>query len=432
MALSCRGPMVTAIAAVSVLSLMLAGCANAKTQVSGGGNGAPGVTSDQIDVGSIANVTGPLSSDFAPVVNGVQAYFDMINAQGGVAGRKLNLAYQTDDQGSSTTDLTDAQELVEQDHVFAVVGVGTPFFGGAAYLAHEGVPTFGYQVSSDWEDGPTLFASYGSVLDYTTSQPEYAYVARQLHAQSVGVVAYGVPQSAAACHAVVAAMQAFGLNVSYQDLSFSFGSDPTVDVLQLEAHHVDLLFTCLDVTGNIAFARAIQQNGLSMHQVWLSGYDRSTLQQYGSLMNGVYFMLDHVPFEAATAFPGKYPGIEQYIRAMQRYEPSFTYDEVALAGWVSADQFVTGLKEVGRNLTQAKLVAAINRETAFTADGLTTPINWTVSHTQALPPYCATYVVTENDKFVPTFVQPNNEVFVCFNSKDSDVLTAPPAGTPGT
>ena len=98
------------------------------------------MTSTQINVGSIANVTGPLSSDFAPIVNGVEAYFSMINAEGGVAGRKLKLAYQEDDQGSPTIDLTVAQKLVEQDNVFAVVGVGTPFFGGASYLAPERYP----------------------------------------------------------------------------------------------------------------------------------------------------------------------------------------------------------------------------------------------------------------------------------------------------
>lgn len=79
--------------AVAVLAVALAGCSNAAVKVSAGG-GAPGVSSTEVHVGSIANVTGPLSSDFAPVVNGVQAYFSMINAEGGVAGRKLKLAYQ--------------------------------------------------------------------------------------------------------------------------------------------------------------------------------------------------------------------------------------------------------------------------------------------------------------------------------------------------
>ena len=214
--------------------------------------GAPGVTATQINVGSIANVTGPLSSGFAPVVNGVQAYFSMINAEGGVDGRKLKLAYQEDDQGSPTADLSVAQQLVQQDHVFAVVGVGTPFFGGASYLAQQGTPTFGYAVSTDWQDRPTLFADYGSVLCFPCGAPGDAYLAQQLGAKSIAVVAYGVPQSAAACKAAITGMRAFGLNVSFTDLNLVFGGDPTPDVLQMKNDNVDLLFSCLDVNGNVA------------------------------------------------------------------------------------------------------------------------------------------------------------------------------------
>ena len=76
------------VAAVAALAVVAAGCSNSITMNSSGG-GAPGVMSNQIDVGSIADVTGPLSSDFAPVVAGVQAYFSMVNAGGGVAGRRL-------------------------------------------------------------------------------------------------------------------------------------------------------------------------------------------------------------------------------------------------------------------------------------------------------------------------------------------------------
>src|SRR5580704_5331629 len=148
----------------------IAACSNSPSTISAGGLD-PGVTSNQITVGSIVNATGPLSSDFAPIVNGVQAYFSMINSEGGVAGRKLKLADQEDDQGSPTTDLSVAQKLVQQDHVFAVVGVGTPFFGGASYLAQTGTPTFGYAVSTDWAKRPTLFADYGSVLCFPCGAP---------------------------------------------------------------------------------------------------------------------------------------------------------------------------------------------------------------------------------------------------------------------
>jgi ABC-type branched-subunit amino acid transport system substrate-binding protein len=265
------------VALATSLTLIVSGCSNAPSTTVGSGQHAPGVFPTQIDVGSIANVTGPLSSDFAPVVNGVEAYFSMINAEGGVAGRKLKLAHQEDDEGSPTIDLSVAQKLVEQNQVFAVVGVGTPFFGGASFLAQQGTPTFGYAVSTDWANRPTLFGSYGSVLDFATAGPGDSYVAQQLGATSIAVVAYGVAQSADACQAAVSGMRKFGLNVSFTDLNLVYGADPTPAVLQMENDHVDFLLSCLDINGNVAFARAISQNGLTMNQLWLNGYDRGTL-----------------------------------------------------------------------------------------------------------------------------------------------------------
>jgi len=424
-----RRPVVLVVA----FALVVSGCGNAVLTSSAGGSGAPGVTSDSITVGSIANVTGILSSDFAPIVDGVKAYFDMVNAEGGVDGRKILLpgSNQKDDQGSSTTDLSVAQELVEQDHVFAVVGVGTPFFGGASFLAQKGVPTFGYQVSNDWSDGLSLFGAYGSYLAYDTNAMSDAYVASQLHATSVGVVAYGVPASAGACQAAVNALPRYGITVGFQDLAFGYGADPIPDVLQMKSDHVDFLLSCLDVTGNVAFAQAMAQYGLDVHQLWLNGYDRSTLQQYGSLLNGVTVGLQHVPFEAPTDYPGVYPGMQSYLQEMAKYEPSQEYDEVALEGWINASQFVTGLRSVGRDLTQKKLVATINSETAFTADGVQPPLNWTNSHNSAgSGPFCTAYVEAENGKWVPDFVK-DDSVFNCF-ALGSDVPVTPAPGTPGS
>jgi branched-chain amino acid transport system substrate-binding protein len=421
-------------AAGSVMAalLVLAGCSNAKVTTGNVGGGVHGVTSTEIDVGSIADVTGPLSADFSPVVNGVQAYFSMVNAQGGVNGRRLVLKYQEDDQGSGTTDITAAQTLVQKDGVFAVVGVGTPFFQGATYLAQTNTPTFGYSVSSDWQDHPTLFADFGSVLCFPCGGPGDAYSAQQLGAKSIAVVAYGVPQSAAACQAAVNALNEFGLPVTFTDLNFPFGSDPTADVLQMKAHSVDLLFTCLDITGNISFAQHIQQNALNPNpaEIWFNGYDRGTLQQYSSVMQGVYFGLQHVPFEAATTFPGAYPGLEKYISEMKKYQPKYVYNETAVDGWIAADQFVTGLKAVKGNLTQAKLVAAINAETAFTADGLTPPVDWTTGHTSAPPPYCQASVKVEGSKFVPSGITGTHSVFTCFKIGSTTPITPKP-GTPG-
>jgi len=429
MSRSRRGGFATVSGALLALAIGLSACGNASTHASTGGSGDPGVTPTSITVGSIANVSGPLSSGFAPIVNGVQAYFSMVNAEGGIDGRTLKLGFQEDDQGSPTVDLSVAQQLVH-DNVFAVVGVATPFFGGAKYLAQQGTPTFGYAVSTDYQDRPSLFADYGSVLCFPCGAPGDAYLAQQLGAQSIAVVAYGVPQSAAACQAAVTGMREAGLNVSFSDLNLVYGGDPSPDVLQMKQKNVDMLFTCLDVNGNVAFARAISQNGLTMKQVWFNGYDRGTLAQYASIMNGVYFGLQHVPFESALAQPGLYPGLDTYIKEMQKYQPKYTYDEVAMDGWIAADQFVTGLKAVGKNLTQKKLVAAINSETAYNGAGLTTPVNWSTGHTSSPPPYCQSDVQVENGHFVPAFVQPNGQVFTCFDLHSTTPVPAA-SGTPG-
>lgn len=425
----------TVVATALFIGLVSAACANSSPSSGGAAaSSAPGVSKNAIVVGSLATASGVLAGQFSQVVNGVQAYLDAVDAAGGVDGRKIILRYQADDTGSPTDDTTQARNLVEQDHVFAVVGVGTPFFDGASFFAAEGTPVFGYVVSTQWNDRPNLFGAYGSHLDYTGSQAEEVFLARQLHATSVGVVAYNIAaESEDACESAISVLTSKGIHVTFQDLAFGLGASPTADVLAMKAKHVDLFISCMEGSDNLAFAQAMHQNGMSsVHQVWLNGYDRAYLQQDPADMVGVIYLLQHVPFEAATQFPGKYPAMEQYLATMQRYQPQWTYDDLAFEGYLDAAQFVQGLREQAathKPLTQADLIATINRETAFTG-GLTTPVNWTNAHVSSRPPYCASFVEVEpGDVLKVVFTQKDDEVFVCGNSQDD--VVPPQPGTPG-
>ena len=93
----------------------------------------------------------------------------------------------------------------------------------------------------------------------------------------------------------------------------------------------------------------------------------STLKSNESLMQGVYFAIAHVPF---TANQSQYPGLKLYFQQMQKYEPSYVYDEIAIQGWESAALFVQGVKAAGNNLTWANVVKQTNKITDFTAGGL--------------------------------------------------------------
>jgi branched-chain amino acid transport system substrate-binding protein len=424
-------------AAIAALAVIVAACASpsgsSPPAVGPLSSSAPGVSAHAIDVGSLSTASGALAGQFGQIVDGVKAYFDAIDVAGGVDGRKIYLKYQADDTGSQTDDTTQARNLVEQDHVFAVVGVGTPFFTGASFFAAEGTPAFGYLVSQDWNTHPDLFGAYGSYLDYAEVEPGLVDIAKQLKATSVAVIAYGIAaQSADACGAVITGLELARIHVGFQDLDFGLGANPTADVLAMKAAHTDLFISCMEGSDNLAFDQALHQNGVtSLRSLWLQGYDRTYLKQDPSDMVGVLFLEQHVPFEAAGQFPGRYPAMAQYLKTMQKYEPKWTFDDLAFEGYLNAVQFVQGLREQAAThqpLTQADLIAAINKEKAFTG-GLTTPINWSVAHTRPGSILCASFVQVEPGDVLKVVFAHQGEVFACSNLKGK--LVAPPASTPG-
>jgi len=89
-----------------------------------GSSAEPGVTPTTILLGGTVPLSGEASA-FGSVGPGAKAYFDYVNAKGGVNGRKILYRYYDDgyDPGQ-TVQLT--RKLVEQDKVFAIFNsVGT-------------------------------------------------------------------------------------------------------------------------------------------------------------------------------------------------------------------------------------------------------------------------------------------------------------------
>jgi ABC-type branched-subunit amino acid transport system substrate-binding protein len=410
--------------------MVAAACGNAKVTVSNAGN-TQGVTGSEVVVGGVASLTGPIPADFAPIFDGVDAYLDMINAAGGVGGRKIEFRYPLDDGSNASQDTDQVRTLVEQDHVFAVVGVGTPSFAGASYLAANNVPTFGYDVSTDWTDGPSLFGSEGSFLDFTRPGPEAAYLAERLGAKKVGILAYNVGASEQAGEGMAYTMRRFHIPVAYEDLSVEAPPvDLTTDVNRMRAAGVDLVVSCMDLSGNILLSRTMRQDGMgSVAQYWLSGYDEAAIAKFSSLMQGVYFLIGHVPFESGLS--RKYAGMALYLTKLAKYFPGELPGEASLAGWISADMFVTGMRLVGRDLTRTRLIDALNSLTDYTADGIVSPIDWRLEHKRNGLVDCNVYVRALAGHFVPLFGSPPRTVFTCFETPQPQsarsVVVVPPA-----
>jgi branched-chain amino acid transport system substrate-binding protein len=417
--------------------LTAAACGNAKSVVSHAGN-TDGISNNQITIGGVASLTGPIPADFAPIFDGVRAYFSMVNASGGVNGRKIVFAYPKDDGSNSSQNTAQIRTLVDQDHVFAVVGVGTPTFSGAKFLVDNNVPTFGYAISPDWGQGDNLFGSEGSYISFTRPGPEPAFLAEQLHAKRIGILAYNVTESSQGCQGIAYRLHQFHIPVVYQDLSIQAPPvDLTPDVNRMRAAGVDLVATCMDLSGNRLLSQTMHQAGMgSVNQYWLNGYDESAIAKYASLMNGTYFLIGHVPFESAKLTPGTYPGLDEYLKELAKYFPGEQPSEASIAGWVNADLFVTGLRMIGRNVSRTRLISAINSLAAYTSNGIVAPIDWRYEHRTVGPIDCNVYVRAVRGSFVPIFGSAKT-VFTCFAHPQPPgaprvVVIPPPRDVPGT
>jgi branched-chain amino acid transport system substrate-binding protein len=104
------------------------------------GTATPGVSKNSVTIGGTFPLTGPAAL-YGVIPKAESAYFQYVNAHGGVNHRKINFKIYDDGYNPAmTVPLT--HKLVQQDHVFAVYGsLGTaPTLATRDYLNKAGVP----------------------------------------------------------------------------------------------------------------------------------------------------------------------------------------------------------------------------------------------------------------------------------------------------
>ena len=105
------------IAATIITAATSAGAADKKYGV--------GVTDTEIKLGQTSPYSGPASA-YSVIAKAQLAFFKMINDQGGINGRKINLI-SIDDAYSPAKTVEQTRKLVEQEEVAAILNpLGTP------------------------------------------------------------------------------------------------------------------------------------------------------------------------------------------------------------------------------------------------------------------------------------------------------------------
>jgi branched-chain amino acid transport system substrate-binding protein len=141
-----------------------------------------GVTDTTIKLGSFAALSGPVAPIGIPCSHGYLAYYQWVNDQGGINGRKIDITVEDDAFDPSKT-VAATKKLVEQDQVFAIVSpLGTP--GNMAvmqYLVDNNIPVFcPHSGASAW--------AFPLKPNYFALQPNYTVEGRTLAQYAVNVL----------------------------------------------------------------------------------------------------------------------------------------------------------------------------------------------------------------------------------------------------
>ena len=373
----------------------------------------PGVTDKEIHVGGVATISNdPTGNTLGDAFDGVEAYFKYIDTtEGGVYGRKLMLSSKRDD--ALANNKQEVQGLVSQDDLFAVLPVAVDLFSGADSLVNEKVPTFGVDIQAEWgsEDNkpgpPNFFGQFGSFICFNCAQPSTSvWLAKKLGLKRVGVLAFAIPQSKAACDGYLKSFKKYPVaKVVFSDSSLSFGqADYSAQVAQMKDAGVDYVITCLDGNSTATLAREMKKQGLDAIQALPNAYNHEFVQKNAEVLDGDYSFTPFTPFETKP----KPAGLKLYEKWIKK--TGGARNEHSLDGWLNADLFVTGLKAAGPDFTRQKLVDAINKMKDYTANGLLPGVDWSTAHQDGPDCYAITRIV--NGQFKPVFGKPGKP-FVC-------------------
>jgi ABC-type branched-subunit amino acid transport system substrate-binding protein len=382
----------------------------------------PGVTPTEIRVSGVAAVTNPLGGRYGTAFDGAQAYFDMVNASGGVYGRKLVLAGRHDDQFSQNRRTVEA--MLARDSPFAVLPVSTTLFSGASLLVQANVPSFGWGQNAEWIGPPNMFGSFGAICNIGPNCPSplFPYAAWKLGKKRIGALAYNVAQSAECLDNIKLSFDKWPVaKVVYATKSLSFGvTDLSADVKKMVDAKVDFVTSCMDNNGTLTLAREMRQQGLTAIQFLPNAYDQQFMSKNGGFFQGSIDIVSEAPIETKPRFKA----LQDYITWMDKAGHDKT--ENAEIGWANADLFVTGLRAAGPDFTRQKVIDAINRLTEYDAGGLMAPIDWTKQHTDThYPRFCIAYTRVDNGKFVPIWGEPGKP-FTCWNGNPASIQDSKP------
>jgi branched-chain amino acid transport system substrate-binding protein len=350
-----------------LLTAVLLGLLLGSTAIAAGSTGTPGVSAQSITIGGTFPFSGPASL-YAGIGAGASAYYKYVGDHGGVNGRKIDYVTLDDAYNpAQTVQLT--HQLVEQDHVFAVVGsLGTePNLATRPYLNAQKVPQA--LVST----GASFWGSDYKQYPWTIGwQPNYiaeGYIYGKFIVGKVPQAKIGILfQNDAYGHDYVTGLKN-GLGSQQSKIVDAEGyevtaSDVASQVAKLKASGANTLFVAATPTFAIqavvlayklGWRPIIFMNSVSATNSLMALAAKASSPDAVDGMISVRYWMD--PSEPRYAKPG---AIQLYRSILAKYAPQADPNDAFNAyGMAEAWTFVYALEQAGKNPTRASLMRAL-------------------------------------------------------------------------
>jgi ABC-type branched-subunit amino acid transport system substrate-binding protein len=331
-----------------------------------GGKDTTGVTDSEITVGMWVPLSGNAASLYAPIGKAHEAFFKMVNEQGGINGRKIKYI-QEDDQYDPSKTVPLVKKMVEEDKVFAFLGgLGTP--NGVAvqdYIIQNHVPHIAPSSGSSKWSLPPKPGYYAWQLNYTTEADILVkYGVDTLGKKKLAIFYQNDDFGKEGYNEAKAKLQARGIELAAEVPYNTQDTDYSAYALKLQQSGADAVLTWAVPA---PFASLMKEAGkIGFKPTWLNSSvvnDASVRKLASDEQQGAYFVawLPN-PDDPANA---DNPAIKDWRENLPKYGPDVPMNNFSLTGWGQARLFKEVLTRAGKDLSRESLEQA--------ADSLT---NW--------------------------------------------------------
>lgn len=361
------------VAALGMFAILVGACSSSKQEAGGAATALPGdttgVTDTQIKIGTLQPMTGVAASWGIPYTHGMQAYFDYINAQGGIYGRKLVLDIG-DSQYSGPMATEAARKLIDQDNVFAFVGnLGTQVEAAVSqYIDEKGIPDIFVLSGVQQFVNPVQKNRFTAQVDYVTEGKIFAtYLDKTYPGKKLGILAqnddFGKEGEEGTRQGLKDLNSKMEVTTEYYDATMT---DVTSQVQRLKADNVDVIMFWggpLQAANMMKVARQTLSWDVPMLiNEANAGEGLGALAGFDNIDGVVSTTIGHQSWETDV------PGVVSRRDIVAKYAPDVGWDNMVFAGYTTAESFVGLLKQAGKDLSRQSLIAAAESVCKFSTD----------------------------------------------------------------